>query len=1127
MSLTVPTLSDTVAGKKANSRVSILCSPMTAKSNISAKITRPTLSRVVQRKRLFSLLDARMEKPVVWISAPAGSGKSTLVASYLDARGLPCIWYHCDEGDGDLATFFYYMGRAAKKAAPRHRKLLPLLTAEYLDGIPTFTRRYFEQLYSYLITHHASRKNAPVPPLTKEDNRGFVIILDNYQDVPVDSPFHDIIATGFDGVPEGIHFVVISRNEPPPPFARLQANDRIRLLQHSDIRFSFDESRELAHGRIPELNNECIKAMHEKTEGWAAGIILLLERVWLDGTGIESTSDFAYERVFDYFAGELFNRTEKGLQDFLLKTAFLSVLSVPLAGKLTGVTTAGRILSAFNRHHLFTEKLSGNGQTYQYHPLFRDFLLNRAKTVFAPDDLATVQKDAALLLEQSGQIEDAARLYGDAGDRDGLRRMVIRHARELLLQGRSKIVEEWIAAIPDETVEDNPWLLYWTGMCSFPVDVPRTRKYLEMAFASFKVREDTSGLYLSWAGIVDTYAFGLDEWRRLDDCIVVFEELRETFPFFPSQETDLIASSRMLFSLTLRKTDRPDLAHSWLQHVSALLQENPSFEIQMDTMFCMSVYYLWKGEYDKNAVLLERAGAEIRHRKASPFAVIRIKLMKGIHYWITAEYDAAISTLSEGLDISELSGMRVFDSLMWGFRAAAEMAPGSLALAEKSLKNQMASLLGMERTLDVFFYHINAAWLALLQGKTSRAAEHLETVSAKTTSLGTPYYQALWHVGMAQVAFLQGRTIVAKASIQTAHDLSLTMKSHVLEWYSLLIEAWFFFQEGKEKEGLQALRHGLSLGKRHGYVHLEFYQPSVMRFLYAKALEEGMEQDYVKGLIRKTGLTPPNPLAVPVCLPLDTEYMGEVIYLEEWPYPVKIYTLGRFGIVRNGEEMHFSGKEQKKPLELLKALIAFGGVNVPEERLSDALWPDADGDLAHKSFETTLGRLRRLLGGESFIRYRARLLTVNPLYCWVDSLALGHLLDKIRDSSADRIGPLSEKAVGLYKGPFLPSDASLQWALPCRETLKNRLLRVVLKAGRHCEQADEWETAVEYYQKGLDTDNLAEEFYRRLMVCHLNLGNNADAVKTYNRCCLLLQAELGIVPSAETIAVFSVLIQKQ
>jgi LuxR family transcriptional regulator, maltose regulon positive regulatory protein len=1099
---------------------------MTAKTVISAKITRPTISGAVQRERLFSLLDGTVKKPVVWVSAPAGSGKTTLVSSWLDSRKLPCIWYYCDEGDSDPATFFYYMGLAAKKTAPRRRNPLPLLTPEYLAGITTFTRSFFEMLYDRLVPGRASREIPPGPPFAKGGEVRGVIVLDNYQDVPAESPFHEIMDKGFAVARDGIRIVVISREEPPPAYARLRASGRMNQLRSSDILFTLDESRELVNGLNPNLDDDYISVMHEKTAGWAAGIILMLEREMFNDTGSESPADHAYERVFDYFAGELFDRTDKGVRDFLLKTAFLPALSVPLAEKLTGVGTAESILSALNRHHYFTERLAGSGQEYQYHPLFRDFLLNRGKTAFPADELAVIRKDAALLLEQTGQLEDAARLYTDAGDRHGLARIVIRHGRELLMQGRNKTVKEWISAIPGAPGDDNPWLLYWTGMCSFPLDMPRTRHYLEKALESFKATDDTLGIYLSWAGIVDTYAFGLDEWKRLDDCICAFEELRKTRPSFPSRDIDLIASSRMLICLTLRKTDRPNLVHRWLQHVSALLQESPSFDIQMDTMFCMSLYYLWKGEYDKNAVLLERAEAEILHRKPSPFTVIRLKLMMGIHYWISAEYESALNTLSEGLEISAGSGVHVFDSLLWGFRAAAEMAPGSLELAEKSLGNQMASLLDTTKTLDTFFYHINSAWYALLKGNPSLAAEHLETISARTVRMGTPYYRALWHMGMAQTAFLQGRAKDAKAYVQTALRISLSMKSHVMEWYALLIDAWFLLREGEEEQGLQSLRRGLSLGRRHGYAHLEFYLPPVMRFLFAKALAEGIEPEYVKGLIKKLGLTPPNPLVSSPLLPLDKEKTGGIIYLEEWPYPIKIYTLGRFEILRDDTPLAFSGKEQKKPLDLLKALIAFGGVEVPEERLTDALWPDADGDLAHKSFETTLGRLRRLLGGDACIRYRARQLTINPLYCWVDSLALGFLFDTIQATSGDQTTLLGEKAVDLHRGPFLPSDFALSWALPCRETLKNRLLRVIRKAGRQYEEAGEWERAAEYYTKGIETDSLAEEFYRRLMVCHRNQGNNADAVTTYNRCCRLLRAELGIEPSTETMAVFSAIIQK-
>jgi len=129
-----------------------------------AKLTCPRLSGVVERDRLLDHLDLVRKKGIVWISAPAGAGKTTLAANWLDTRKLRSLWYQADEGDADIATFFSYLNTAVKHAAPRYRTPLPLFTAEYRFGLPMFTRRYFETFFSRL-----------KPP--------FCFIIDNYQDV--------------------------------------------------------------------------------------------------------------------------------------------------------------------------------------------------------------------------------------------------------------------------------------------------------------------------------------------------------------------------------------------------------------------------------------------------------------------------------------------------------------------------------------------------------------------------------------------------------------------------------------------------------------------------------------------------------------------------------------------------------------------------------------------------------------------------------------------------------------------------------------------------------------------------------------------------------------------------------
>ncbi len=705
--------------------------------------------------------------------------------------------------------------------------------------------------------------------------------------------------------------------------------------------------------------------------------------------------------------------------------------------------------------------------------------------------------------------------------------MMLTPMRDHMLQERNNAAAGWISPLPGGAAEGDAWLSYWRGVCLFPTDMSRARNHLEKAFASFTAGGDAAGLYLSWAAIVDTYAFELDGWKRLDGCIASFDGLRKTHPLFPSRDVELIASSRMLIALTLRQTDRPQRVHGWLARVNALLQDKPSFEIQMDTVFCMSLYHLWKGEYHQNEILLERAEAEMANHPAPPFTVIRIRLMKGIHCWITARYGQAVSLLAEGIASAGRSGVHVFDSLLWSFRAAAELAPGNIAAAEQALKNQMRSSVETARALDIYFCHINAAWCALLKGNTDLAAKNLETIAARVARLGTPYYQALWNIGMAHVAFQQGHRRAAGTHARRALRLGQEMKSTVVEWYALTTRAYVLLHEGKEKEGLAALSRGLALARRYNYVHLEFYQPKVTRYLCARALAEGIEPEYVRGLIRTLKLSPPAEEDAGGIGTPAAGFRGAASVPERWPFPLRIFTTGRFEIIRDGRPLVFSGKVQKKPLELLKALIALGGANVPEERLIDTLWPDADGDLAHKSFEMTLSRLRRLLGGEGFITHSAGQLSIDPLSCRVDSLVLERILADSGKRPAASAGGLCEQAAGLYRGDFLPADSSLPGVASRRETLKNSLLRALLAAGREYERTGRWERAGECYLQGLAADELAEEFYQRLMICHRQSGNRAGAVRTYNRCRALLRERLGIEPSSQTKAIHSALLQQQ
>jgi DNA-binding SARP family transcriptional activator len=159
-------------------------------------------------------------------------------------------------------------------------------------------------------------------------------------------------------------------------------------------------------------------------------------------------------------------------------------------------------------------------------------------------------------------------------------------------------------------------------------------------------------------------------------------------------------------------------------------------------------------------------------------------------------------------------------------------------------------------------------------------------------------------------------------------------------------------------------------------------------------------------------------------------------HAEAWPWPLRIYTLGRFSVVKNGAPLRFSGKAQRKPLELLKALIAFGGRDVAEARLADALWSEAEGDAAAQALATTLFRLRKLVGEQAIRRQDSRL-TLDPRYCWVDCWAFERISNDALGDALLRRARLEK----LHQGPFLEGDDDAAWAQPMRDRLKAKLTR--------------------------------------------------------------------------------------
>jgi DNA-binding SARP family transcriptional activator len=257
-------------------------------------------------------------------------------------------------------------------------------------------------------------------------------------------------------------------------------------------------------------------------------------------------------------------------------------------------------------------------------------------------------------------------------------------------------------------------------------------------------------------------------------------------------------------------------------------------------------------------------------------------------------------------------------------------------------------------------------------------------------------------------------------------------------------------------------------------------------------------------------------------------------------WPLKIHALGQFTLLRDGQPIVFSRKVQKRPLDLLKALIANGGVRTNISTLIESLWPDSEGDSARVSFDSNLHRLRKLIGVDDVLVLAEGKLSLDPSKCWIDVWAFEELVARIDRAahqppgSADtspgpagtgpsaagaRHGELAKELLRLYSGHFIENDSQEPWTLAARDRLAAKFLRAVAHLGAQLEQNQQWEDAAALYSRALELDNLAEALYRRLMVSYRELGEAAEALKVYRRCRDMLSIVLGLSPSPETEAI--------
>lgn len=1049
-----------------------------------SKITPPRTNNPVPRPRLFQQLDALQNSAIVWLAGPPGAGKTTLASTYLAQCGCQILWYQMDAGDANLATFFHYFRLAVQQAAPRSRRKLPALTPEYLPDLAAFTRRYAETLGIHL-------------------EKPAVVVLDNYELLPAEAPLHGVVAQLAACLPAGIRLFVLSRAEPPPSFAKLRLHGALAVLGGGELNLTLDEAQAVAAAMEPltgiRFYPRRIERAHTETHGWVAGFTLLFAASHSAAGGVLDLGG-TQQVVFDYFATELFEHFPPAAQNGLLRSALLPVMTVPAVEQLTGDPKTATVLADLQRQNCFVVLHGQADPVYEYHALFRAFLLNRAVASIPADEWRSLQRKAADLLADARQTDAAAALYRAAEGWPGLAALALREGPSLVSAGRHQILEQWLACLPADAFAQTPWLAYWLGMARLPFDPVEARAHLERAYAGFSSHEDAPGLYSAWAGIMDTFFYEWQDLRPADPWIAEFEALRARHPEFPSPAVEL--RSYWAIGTLLHRQPQHPFVPAWAERSEALLN-NADGELSVLLGGYLVIYHLWKGDSAKAQGIIQRLDPWVRASEFPPLVEILWLCAIGLYHSVRGDLDACLQVVEDGLALARKTGLHCWDFLLAAQAARCSLVAGKLADADAWMSAMATTMRRHSHINGGFLEHLRAN-AAAQRGDWSRAAEQARKGLAMALEAGVPYLEAHCRIDLARALIGQGDVAEWPEHVETAAAIGQGMDSKVVRYLCLEAQAHAAFQRGDGQAGQAVLAQALALSRQMGEAIWQMAGPQASTALYEQALTAGIEVEHVSQLIRRRRLNPADPATAP----------------ERWPWPVRVYTLGRFAILCDGEALASSRKAQHKPLELIKLLCAWGGQGIRQERVTDALWPDAAGDAAEQALATTLHRLRKLLQNEQAVRLEDRQLSLDSRHVWVDALAfdrIAHHPDK-----ADRAS--LQCALQRYRGRFLEGE-SAAWALVFRERLRAHFIRLAERLGSLLEQEGDWTAATACYLQAVEIEPLAESFYRRLMVCHARLGQRAEALAVFLRCRQALLAHLGVSPTRETQALYQWLLE--
>jgi len=1060
----------------------------------------PRQTRTLARPRVMAQLMQALEHRLTILQAEAGYGKSTALAE-LAERIKPLVWYQVNEEDCDPLVFLLHLCYAILRAFPD----LPDLPIHFLetwggsDG-PLPWRGVTDQLLNTLSKHLAS------PAL---------LVLDDAHIVTESGETVFIVDRLFGMAPANLHILLSGRPIIKlPSLSRWRSQGEVLEIDQSVLTFNAEEIAALfsIHYGL-ELSGEEVSALLTYTEGWAIALQLIWQSIRSQST---STIEFPHhwqtdslDALFDVLAREVFERQPVDVRDFLLVTSTLRDLRPEACDALrraagSALSDSVSMLAYLRRQELFVvENIEG---VLRYHHIFHRFLRQQSP----PEKQRQWHYLAADFFFSHNNQEAAIYHLLGAQTWDKVAALLDTFGIALLTAGRLDTLASYLDALPPETLNSHPFLLFYMGeLARLHSRFDEALGWYRQSETIWRTRGQQDGMARALRGQARVYLDTVNP-SKAEELIEEAIRLSDGFDDHEAQVRlfELLAENKL-------NSGRAEEAELLRQRAESLRIEGPSND---QLMFRV---WLRTGRLEEaRRGLEERAEAEKKSPVQTPRAHRETMLLLSFIYSLQGEPELAFKAALEGTRRGEalnspfviaVGHMRQGHALM--LKGGAENFAHAQEQFEKS--KEISHTLAVPRLL------VEADWGLCrafgYQGDLGRTQTYVHEAIEIATQAGDEWIASLTRLTM-------GASLTLAARYEAAE-----------EW---LNRAFTGFQECSDVFGRTAARLWLCNGwfKRKQYARLERALPEVLA-----ACRDG-GYDFL--LIRPSLLGPPDerifiPLLIYArqsnCEGAYAVHLLETLGLprvELHPgYRLQVQVLGNFQVYRGAEPLHASGWRREKARQLFQLMLTFRDEPLDRDQICEYLWADLPPATAQRNFKITLNALYQALeperdpGSESaFILREGSVYGLRPgADLWLDAQ---DFISRLREAQAlleskpKQAGVLLRRGIDLYQGEYLPDARFETWAAVEREHLAVLFLNAADHYCDLCLRENNLEEVINTCARILANDNCWERAYRYLMLAYHRLGDRGQIARTYQRCLETLQKELDVSPAPETEALY-------